>query len=104
MPMDLAGWNARSREVRIAAQARWRELVDRLEHVPCRQCGAAIALSSPKRWRIDHRQLLVRCPDCGNCFWVFAYPLFNRLPASRTLAVVAAVNLLLAGLLLLALR
>ncbi len=102
--MDLTAWSARARDVRSAAQARWRALVHHLEHVPCRQCGVSIAVPAPKPWRVDYRQLLMRCPECRYCFWVFAYPPFNRVPASRTLVVVAAVNLLLAALLLLALR
>jgi hypothetical protein len=107
--MDVARWGAEARQLLSAVRGHARNIVRRMELVPCHQCAAPIdvrdhvARALPERpspWRLDRRQVLVRCARCRSCFWIFAFPLFNWVPPARALMIAAMVNLLVVALLL----
>jgi hypothetical protein len=108
--MDITAWNSRAQQTLRTVEARWRHFLGWLETAPCRLCGAPIyvaaevAKASPQHkspWHISSEKVAVQCGECRNCFWIYTFPPLNRIPDSRTLIAIAAVNLLLATLLLL---
>ena len=70
---------------------------------PCCQVNLvevyAIPLASkfppPPFWRVDTRRILLRCSSCKHFHTVFAYPLFNWIPAARLTTEMALLNVLI---------
>jgi len=73
---------------------------NRLYRVPCHKCKREIDLASQaasvpsdrQAWRLDTRQVIVRCPKCHTFGKAFVYPLFNWVPPARAVAEVALLN------------
>jgi len=76
--------------------------------VPCPKCGtrvytlhhSAAGQPRPAFWKLDTREVAVKCPECKHIFGAFAYPLFNWIPIRRAVTFAAAFNLLVVILLL----
>ena len=49
----------------------------------------------PPFWRADMRRILFRCGSCKHFHTLFAYPLFNWIPAGRLTTEMALLNLLI---------
>ncbi len=72
----------------------------RLYQVRCQKCrheidvAAQAASVSPEHqpWRLDTRQVIVRCPKCHTFGKAFVYPLFNWVPPGRAFAEACFLN------------